>query len=124
MAENKKTWKTYGNKIPSNDKECFYCEGRLWNGNRTTDHIVPKSKGGILSNANKVFACKRCNQMKQDHSVEDFRGMIFFLLKEFDKEHKENTDYYRKVISNVDALIANKENGKAKKGLPSNKKRS
>jgi len=123
MTEKKKTWKSYGNKIPSNDKECFYCEGRLWNGNRTTDHLVPKSKGGILSNSNKVYSCDRCNQMKQDFDVEDFRGMVNFLLKELDKEHKEKTEYYRRVIKNLDELIAGKKNGKTKKSIQGNKKR-
>ena len=67
--EEKKEWKTYGNTLPSNDKECFYCTTKLWEGNRTTDHILPKSKGGILSNDNKVYCCKKCNQLKQDHSI-------------------------------------------------------
>lgn len=122
MTEKKKTWKSFGNKLPSNDKECFYCGGRLWNGNRTTDHIVPKSKGGILSNSNKVFSCLRCNQFKQDFDVEDFRGMVNFVLKEFDKEHKENTEYYRTVIKRIDKLIEAK-NGATKKSTKGDKKR-
>ena len=61
--------------------------------------------------------------MKQDFDVEDFRGMVNFLLKELDKEHKEKTEYYRRVIKNLDELIAGKKNGKTKKSIQGNKKR-
>ena len=123
MAEKSKTWKSFGNKLPSNEKECFYCGGRLWGGNRTTDHILPKSKGGILSNDNKVYSCIRCNQMKQDHTVEDFRGMVRFLLREMEKEFKEKTEYYRNVIDRLDLLLENKKDGKTKKSISSNQER-
>ena len=123
MSEEKeKTWKTFGNKLPSNEKECFYCKGRLWQGNRTTDHILPKSKGGILSNDNKVFCCTRCNQLKKDYDVEMFRGMVNFLLRELNKEHQERTEYYSTLLSNLDILIKEKRNGKTRKSIPSDTK--
>ena len=53
---------------------CFYCGVRLRKSGpfqRTKDHVVPKSKGGIRT----VFACLRCNQAKADMSLEEFRWL-------------------------------------------------
>jgi hypothetical protein len=120
--EKSKGWKSYGNKLPSNDKECFYCGSRLWEGNRTTDHIIPKSKGGILSNDNKVYCCKRCNGLKQDHSVEDFEGIIKFMVREMDKDHEAKMEYYRNILISLEKLRKNKKaNGKTAKGISSDK---
>jgi 5-methylcytosine-specific restriction endonuclease McrA len=120
--KNKNTWKRYGNKLPSNDKECFYCKGKLWHDNRTTDHLVPKSRGGILSNDNKVFACKRCNSFKKDYDVEMFHGMVKFYISEKEKEFRQSIEYYTEIKKNLDKLIDNRV-GKAKKSIPGNKKR-
>ena len=119
--KNDKTWKRYGNKLPSNDRECFYCNGKLWHDNRTTDHLVPKSRGGILSNDNKVFACKRCNAFKKDYDVEMFHGMVKFYIAEKEKEFKASIEYYTTIKENLDALMKNRNNGKAKKSIPSDK---
>ena len=39
------------------------------------DHVVPKSKGGPSVVGNLVAACHRCNQQKDNRSVEDFLAM-------------------------------------------------
>ena len=43
---------------------CAYCKCRLDDYSRTVDHLIPKSRGGKLSNANKVPSCGDCNKMK------------------------------------------------------------
>lgn len=45
---------------------CHYCGKALHGGNRTRDHIVPKSKGGSNAQWNIVLSCARCNQAKAD----------------------------------------------------------
>lgn len=120
-----KTWKRYGNKVPSTKDKCFYCEHRLWDSNRTTDHIVPKSKGGILSNDNKVHACKRCNAFKKDHDVDTFYGMVRFLVQEKEAEFKQSMKYYTTIMKNIEQMKKHKsKDEKTKESIPSNKDRS
>lgn len=109
----KKNWNRFGNKEDSNKYECFYCGERLSDFNRTVDHIVPKSKGGILSNDNKVYSCKRCNQFKADVDVETFLGMTRFLIKELDYAHDEKMAYYHRLVSRLVGMVKS-SNGKGK----------
>tara|TARA_B100001245_G_C22650036_1_gene319205 strand:- start:190 stop:552 length:363 start_codon:yes stop_codon:yes gene_type:complete len=115
MTNSKKNWERFGNNLQSNKYECFYCGDRLSDWNRTVDHIVPKSKGGILSNDNKAYCCKRCNQFKADMDVVGLRGMVKFLLDELNREHEDRVSYYSRVISRLDILLKQK-NDKSKKG--------
>jgi 5-methylcytosine-specific restriction endonuclease McrA len=41
---------------------CRYCGGHA----TTTDHIIPKSKGGTDTSDNLAACCRRCNGSKQD----------------------------------------------------------
>lgn len=54
-------------------KWCFYCGEHLHSGNRTKDHVVPKSKGGRKI----VACCQRCNHLKSHMSVEEFRLKLY-----------------------------------------------
>ncbi len=49
--------------------ECFWC-GRLLHGlvRPTTDHVVPKVKGGPSWTENEVAACRRCNAQRGHRS--------------------------------------------------------
>ncbi len=38
----------------------------------TIDHVVPKSKGGIITWTNVVASCKRCNGRKGHKTIEEF----------------------------------------------------
>lgn len=107
--EIKKKWKRFGNKKESNKFECFYCGDRISDHSRTTDHIIPKSLGGILSNDNKVYCCRRCNQFKADTDPETFLGMTKFLVKEMNSQHEEKMAYYKRLIRNLDVMIKDAE---------------
>lgn len=123
MAEKfpqKKKWKTFGNTEQSNEFQCFYCNDRLNDFNRTVDHIIPKAMGGILSNDNKVFACKRCNQFKADTDPEMFLGMVKFLTKQMDQDHAQKMAYYRALTINLTKLVK----GQNEKGKGDNKSSS
>ena len=43
---------------------CQYCIKKINLSNCTSDHVVPKSKGGIITWTNVVASCKRCNGRK------------------------------------------------------------
>lgn len=39
----------------------------------TVDHFIPVSKGGIKSSENRVPSCKKCNEIKDNLLIEEFR---------------------------------------------------
>jgi 5-methylcytosine-specific restriction endonuclease McrA len=51
--------------------ECVYC-GDDNKKDLTLDHVIPQSKGGPHSWDNLVSACKKCNSLKADYSLEEF----------------------------------------------------
>lgn len=46
---------------PEKLMKCHYCKRRLTKGERTRDHIVPISRGGVDRAWNIVFSCQPCN---------------------------------------------------------------
>jgi hypothetical protein len=48
------------------DWKCAYCEAKLKRGTRSTDHIVPLSKGGKNERSNIVPCCRSCNSKKNN----------------------------------------------------------
>ena len=49
---------------------CQYCGKKLTKATCTLDHVVPKSRGGIISWNNIVLCCHSCNQKKGDRTPE------------------------------------------------------
>jgi len=60
--------------IKARDRMCAYCGGHA----ETVDHIIPRSRGGVLSWDNAVAACMRCNHRKADRTPEE-AGMVLLL---------------------------------------------
>ncbi len=52
---------------------CMYCAGTFSPPLLTRDHIVPLSRGGEDKWENVVAACRRCNQFKASHLLEEIR---------------------------------------------------
>lgn len=50
---------------------CMYCAQPFTAGHLTRDHIVPVSRGGRDRWENVVAACRRCNQHKANHLLEE-----------------------------------------------------
>ena len=50
--------------IKARDKACAYCGGHA----DTVDHVIPRSRGGMLTWDNAVAACLRCNHRKADRT--------------------------------------------------------
>ena len=47
----------------------------------TIDHITPLSRGGTNDIKNLQLACKRCNSMKSNMTMDDMMGQISEILK-------------------------------------------
>lgn len=85
---------------------CYYCGCRLDFDDFHMDHFYAKSKGGKVHD-NLVPACRDCNIMKCDRSIEEFRGKINSLLtdnihgriiaKYYGIEPKHHTFYFEEV---------------------------
>lgn len=43
----------------------------------TLDHIVPRAQGGPTQKPNLRPSCRKCNNLKADHSIEKFRKRFF-----------------------------------------------
>lgn len=54
---------------------CYYCKSKTPYEDITRDHFLPKSTGNTLIN-NKIFACRKCNSLKGDKTVDQFREYI------------------------------------------------
>jgi len=49
---------------------CQYCETKLRHPETTIDHVVPVSKGGVLSWENAVTSCRTCNNKKGNKDLD------------------------------------------------------
>lgn len=62
---------------------CYYCgcltdPFRIGEDNATWDHIIPKSRNGANTPANKVIACFRCNQDKRNLTGQEYEALQRF----------------------------------------------
>jgi len=57
---------------------CAYCGDAHEMRVLTVDHIVPASRGGLLSWMNTVAACRACNARKADRTPEEARMPLLF----------------------------------------------
>ena len=73
--------------------ECVFCGSRE---NLSTDHLIPKNRGGDDSADNLVQACKTCNSSRGDKGVFEWLG-----LKEKDKLHRLVAGKYLKQLMKV-----------------------
>lgn len=68
--------------------KCFYCETQTEKGVKesnsrfhTKDHVVPQSAKGPHIRANRVVCCRRCNDIKEDLTLHEFKrrsGILIF----------------------------------------------
>lgn len=89
---------------------CVYCLTVLDDYSRTVDHLYPKSRGGKLSNNNKVPCCGQCNKLKGDMSIVEFGRALNGLIFYEHTRHKENLSNLKKIKINVDAIINKRKN--------------
>ncbi|MBW2255483.1 MAG: HNH endonuclease [Deltaproteobacteria bacterium] len=61
--------------------ECQYCGDRPGYRELTLDHVVPRSRGGVLCWENVVTACQRCNRRKGSRTPHEARMRLLRLPK-------------------------------------------
>jgi len=71
-------------------KECVFCRSTS---DLTTDHLIPRSRGGDDSADNLVLACQSCNTSRGEKGVFEWLG-----LKEKDKLHRLVAGKYLKQL--------------------------
>jgi 5-methylcytosine-specific restriction endonuclease McrA len=65
------TYKTLG-ALFAGSKDCCYCGAPLTARQKTADHIVPLTQGGLHSMTNLAICCISCNSSKQDRTPEQW----------------------------------------------------
>jgi hypothetical protein len=94
---------------------CAYCKITLDDYSRTVDHLYPKSRGGKLSNTNKVPCCGNCNKLKGNMSITEFARALEGLMFYEHTRHRESLSHLKKIKLHVNEIIngrANKSEGK------------
>ena len=76
---------------------CCYCGETMENGAiLSLDHIVPRSRGGNHEATNVVTACKRCNESRNNRSVNAFAQVVAAYLN-----HGIDADAIVRHVTNV-----------------------
>ena len=84
---------------------CAYCLKEVDQHSRTVDHLYPKSRGGKLSNANKVVACGDCNKLKGSLNVKEFDRALSSLIFYEQEKHKKSIGLLKKIKYNTQKII-------------------
>jgi hypothetical protein len=58
------------------DPHCDFCRRPLNFKKSTVDHATPISRGGTDTPDNWLLACRRCNEAKDDETVEEYRARL------------------------------------------------
>lgn len=100
----------FGNTLKTYKTACFYCGAKLEEYNRDVDHLIPKSKGGIRSNDNKVFSCVKCNRLKANMTPFEFIEFLDSSIRLEQMSSKERIGYLKKVKQKVSKMIRTRKN--------------
>jgi hypothetical protein len=84
---------------------CFYCQEGLMSYNRTADHVLAESKGGIRSNDNKLPSCTQCNEEKSEMTPEEYLRYLQIHLKSLRSMVKKEEARCSKIMKNLKRLI-------------------
>ena len=57
---------------------CFYCDRMLSYSKKTRDHLTPRSRNGSNQSNNIVNACRTCNCLKGQLTLDEFRMVIAY----------------------------------------------
>jgi 5-methylcytosine-specific restriction endonuclease McrA len=57
-------------------KSCPYCGVKLRSSNKTLDHMVPISKGGVHGKSNCLICCRSCNSRKSDRDFDEWLNLL------------------------------------------------
>jgi 5-methylcytosine-specific restriction endonuclease McrA len=101
--------KIYGANVQVDLNVCFFCTSPIDEWSRTTDHLIPESRGGIRANKNKVPCCGDCNKLKGDMTPEEFVRALKAMLRLKGREHKRQMSYLKRVLRNTEKIVISKK---------------
>src|SRR3954468_16992073 len=58
--------------IDRDGPECVWCGRELWRRDLTLDHVVPRSRGGHMTQENALLACRSCNRRRGARPVDAY----------------------------------------------------
>lgn len=96
---------------------CYYCKKETPYSDITRDHFLPVSQGNTLVN-NKVFACRKCNSLKGNKSIDELKEFLLFKLTDILKKvvdnnwmmsqsQLDNFKWYSRILKTVGEIIDN-----------------
>lgn len=86
-------------------EKCYYCEEKL--DRYTKDHIIPRCRGGSKIEDNIVYACKRCNTLKDNMTIGEFLNVLFVEFTspgKFSLKYSLTKETIKKMIINISKL--------------------
>lgn len=104
-----KDWKSYGATVKVDLNICQYCKCEINEYDRTVDHLIPESRGGIRSNDNKVPACGACNQLKGDMTPEEFLKSVQSMIRFEKNQHNKKHGYLKRIEDSTRKIIESKQ---------------
>lgn len=51
---------------------CVWCGREVWRSDLTVEHVIPRSRGGHLTEENTLVACRRCNKRRGAKPVDAY----------------------------------------------------
>ena len=70
-------------------RRCYFCGCRLTVNNRTIDHLIPLSRGGLNVLKNRVWCCNNCNNEKMDMTLMEYKRYKIYALTMKGKQLRE-----------------------------------
>lgn len=55
-------------------ENCYYCNRKLTDDEKTVDHKLPVSRGGTNEMSNLVISCQPCNSQKKNQTEQEYRS--------------------------------------------------
>lgn len=80
---------------------CAYCSESIDQFSKTVDHLNPESRGGKLSNRNKVPSCVKCNGIKGDMNLDEFERSVGGMLRLESRSYKSKKSYLKRILYNI-----------------------
>lgn len=72
------TRKQYRRRLYERHPYCRFCGGKMKYENATLDHLQPQAQGGGDHLWNLILACRRCNEVKANRTVEQWAADILY----------------------------------------------
>lgn len=83
---------------------CCYCGIYLTVATKTTEHLIPKSKGGTGAKWNKMPCCKSCNGWRGNKDYDVWKPEILLAAKSLNIRTRRNIRDVQIMIDNIEHI--------------------